>query len=95
MKMVLVAGFNPRLQKNGPKVKLAAGWYRLCVENHIDSELVLHIGPFGRIVPIKCNGEFNVYDGEFVALSLLNGTEDYLNVFAESINEPVPTKLAG
>lgn len=93
MKMVLVAGFNPRLQKNGPKVMLAAGKYKLCVENHKDSELVLHIelDKDNRTYVIQPDEIFEIQSKQTVRLSLLNGTEDYINAFAESINEPVPS----
>ncbi len=91
MKLVLVAGLNPKLSKKGPNVLLDAGWWKLCVENRIDSELVLHIAPYGRVLTegeLGEGGKFNIYEGESVSVCILNGSEDYINVFAELTNAP-------
>lgn len=87
MKLVLVAGMNSRVNGIGPKVRLAEGTYKLCVENHKDCEVVLHAG-YGREFPCVHGGEFYSW-GEIFNVDIRGGTEDYINVFAEFINGPV------
>ena len=86
MKLVLVAGMNPRVSKQGPKVMLSEGWYRICVENRKDCEMILHAGSLPAI-PIQDGHVFQSY-GEKVSIALQNGSEDYVNIFAELTNGP-------
>ena len=78
MRLVLGAGLNPRVAKIGPTIRLFAGKYRLVVENHKDSEVVLH----SKSGVIKKDEEFSG-DGKFYYEILKPGTEEYINIFAE------------
>ncbi len=86
MKLVLVAGLNPRVTKNGPNVRLGVGTYRIVSEGQINSQLSLTNN--NTIFDVN-NGDTIKSDGGTYSLSVKGGTEDYINVFAESINVPV------
>lgn len=92
MKLVLVAGINPRASKFGPKVHIYAGDWRLTVENGVDSCFVLHSE--GVELAIK-HGETFQSKGQRFQLEIQGGTENYINVFAEYVkNDPKSTKPA-
>lgn len=83
MKLALIAGANPRVCKEGPKVRLFAGNWKFCVENHKDSAMVLHT-ELGQL-PIHHDKEFTS-SGECVQVKINGGTENYISVFAEHIS---------
>jgi hypothetical protein len=92
MQLVLVAGFNPRVSKLGPKVRLYEGNWRICMEHHVDSELVLHT-QCGKVVPLT-HGLVIISDGTVVHLGIAKtGSESFINVFAEHVrNGSNPSK---
>lgn len=88
MKLVLVAGLNPRVAKNGPKVRLYEGWWKVATEHHEDCELALCCNtlPPKRI---SDGDKFQSFGETFWLSVSKTGTEDFINVFAESVNVPV------
>lgn len=88
MKLVLVAGFKPSNNATGPNVLLGAGKWRLVMENHKDSILVL------RRLPSKPDfiidpSVIQTFDAGETPTSIgVNnaGTEEFINVFAEMVN---------
>lgn len=82
MKLVLVAGFNTRNGLEGPRVKLAAGKWKVITEHHIDSKLVLR-SPKGT-AEVKHDSIF-VSDDEVFSLLVSSGTEAFINVFVEPV----------
>lgn len=93
MKLVLVAGLNPKLQQQGPTIRLYEGRWKLTTEHQKDSVLMLCSVSSPEIPPVlaKDGYEFNSF-GESFALRVSEiGTEEFINVFAEVINGPVPS----
>lgn len=92
MKLVLGAGINPRVSHVGPRIRLFAGRWRIVSEHQIDSKMVLvHDGIPREIKSGDCfDSEGSVYH-----ISVIGGTEDYINVFAELENGTQPATDAG
>lgn len=92
MKLVLGAGINPRVAKHGPRVHIYAGSWRFTVEHGVDSCFSLHSE--GTETPIE-TGQIFHSKGQVFQLEIKNGTESYINVFAEYVkNDPKSTKPA-
>lgn len=86
-KLVLVAGFNPRVSSEGPQVLLAAGKWKLCAENVKDSILVLRSSLYEGTVQVKDGTIFMSEENNSFSLKIGKpGTEEYINVFAEMVN---------
>lgn len=88
MKLVLVAGFNPRVSKIGPKVRLFEGRYRICTENIVNSKLVLCTD--NTILSVKDGSTIESMGGTYW-LGVSEGTEEFINVFAEYVSGTVDT----
>lgn len=92
MKLVLGAGINPRVSHVGPRIRLFAGKWRIVSEHQKDCKMVLvHDGIPREVV----NGECIESEGSVYHISVLGGTEDFINVFAELLNGPEPATDAG
>ena len=83
MQLVLAAGVNPRVNHVGPKVRIFEGDWKIVSEHQKDCKLVLvHDG-----VPLEVkNGDKFTSTGSLYHISVLGGTEEFINVFAELIN---------
>lgn len=96
MQLVLVAGFNTKVAKRGPTVRLFAGKFRIVTENLVDSEIGIRHS--SGLTPI-CNGTHvlvaeEIADKEFYLEVTKTGTESFINVFAEYIRDPKSAKSA-
>jgi hypothetical protein len=88
MKLVLVAGFNPRVAKVGPRVQLYEGWWKIVSEGVVNSTLTLVHD--GVIEPLLAENKFYSKGGSY-HLSVTGGSEDFINVFAEVTDGPDPS----
>lgn len=92
MKLVLGAGINPRVSHVGPRIRLFAGRWRIVSEHQKDCQLVLvHDG----IPKNVSSGDCFESTGSVYHISVLGGSEDFINVFAELQNGTHPATDAG
>lgn len=87
MEMVLLVGANPRNIKQGPRVRLHEGKWKLRIEGQKDSIMRLHL--FNETDPIvtapACNGDVHsVNEPSTAQIEFVNqGNEASISIFAE------------
>lgn len=87
MKLVLVAGYNPRAGQEGPQVLLGAGKWRIATEYVKDSILVLRSSLYEGTVEVSHGTVFMSELGSSYSIGVSKpGTEDFITVFAEMVN---------
>lgn len=88
MKLVLLAGSQPRAQLVGPRVRLFAGRWKLCVGGLQDTEMCVTCPTeFTIALTVKDGVEFVLTRGaEVYATILRGGKESHLTLFAEHQN---------
>ncbi len=82
MSLALLSGVNPRVCKNGPRVRLHEGSWKLSTVGLVDSKLALLIDG----VEFSIDKEFNFivpFVGQLIFLE--RGTEEHFSVFAEPV----------
>lgn len=85
-KLVLVAGMNPRANKEGPQVLLGEGKWRIATEYVKDSTLVLRSSLYEGTVEVKHGSVFMSEKGNSFSLKVGKpGNEDFITVFAEMV----------
>lgn len=87
MKLVLLAGVKPSAMV-GPRVRLFAGKWKLCVDGLQDTEMCVTCpAEFHEAITVKDGVEFTLpRGGELYATILRGGKESHLTLFAEFQN---------